>query len=469
MQAMLIEVLPCVDVFVDKLNEALKQVDNQAQLTRTQRLWFMLVLTGILVTDQLCWAMFERRGLNRFTQEQLRWVFNHARIAWSSVLRCSVRLVFAHYGIAEGVLVIDDTDKKRAKVTEKIAWTHKIKDKKSGGYINGQEIVFLFLVTPVVSIPIDFRFYMPDPELSLWRKRYREQRKNGIARKDREARPKTRGQYPSKSDLALQMLSAFTKDFPKITLRAVLADALYGCSSFMKQAQEICGTAQIVSELRSNQLVQSKGRYVSLKTYFARQRGVNTHLRVRGQADQPVVMLAARLIVKAHGKRRFVIALRYQGEEQYRFLVASNLSWRHTDVAQLYTLRWLIEVFFEDWKAHGGWHQLTKHQGADGSTRGVILSLLCDHLVLLHPDQSARLKNKQPALSVGCLIEHIKMQALIVTVEHVVCANDPIMAFESFSTALQETLVKRSSKKHMAPNNLGNQKPVASLKYKSAA
>jgi hypothetical protein len=41
--------------------------------------------------------------------------------------------------------------------------------------------------------------------------------------------------------------------------------------------------------------------------------------------------------------------------------------------------------FFEDWKAHGGWNKLTKHQGVDGSTRGVILSLLCDHMLLLHP------------------------------------------------------------------------------------
>ena len=33
-----------------------------------------------------------------------------------------------------------------------------------------------------------------------------------------------------------------------------------------------------------------------------------------------------------------------------------------------------------------------------GLSRGVILSVLCDHMLLLHPEQSARLEHKQPAL-----------------------------------------------------------------------
>ena len=54
-------------------------------------------------------------------------------------------------------------------------------------------------------------------------------------------------------------------------------------------------------------------------------------------------MLAARLVVKAHGKKRFIIALKYEGETDYRFIVATDLTWRHKDVAQAYTLRWLVE------------------------------------------------------------------------------------------------------------------------------
>jgi hypothetical protein len=38
---------------------------------------------------------------------------------------------------------------------------------------------------------------------------------------------------------------------------------------------------------------------------------------------------------------------------------------------------------------------LSKQQGEEGSERGLILNLLCDHLLLQHPEQSIRLKNKQ--------------------------------------------------------------------------
>ena len=33
-----------------------------------------------------------------------------------------------------------------------------------------------------------------------------------------------------------------------------------------------------------------------------------------------------------------------------RYLAATDVSWRHDDIARLHTLRWLIEVFFENWK-----------------------------------------------------------------------------------------------------------------------
>ncbi len=186
---MIIQPLPCVVLFVETLNESLRSVDPKIELTRIQRCWIVTILMGIIVTDMLCWAAFERRGLNRFTQSQLRWMFKSSRLAWSHLLRCSVRIVLAHYGIHAGTLVLDETDKHRAKVTKKIAGTHKIKDKKSGGYFNGQELVFLFLVTDTVSFPIDFRFYTPDPAVRAWKKRKKEQKQQGIPVAEREPRP----------------------------------------------------------------------------------------------------------------------------------------------------------------------------------------------------------------------------------------------------------------------------------------
>ena len=176
-------------------------------------------------------------------------------------------------------------------------------------------------------------------------------------------------------------------------------------------------------------------------------------------------MLSARLFVKAHSKRRFVIALKYAGEEEYRYLVASDLSWRHTDIARLYTLRWLVEVVIQDWKAHGGWNRLSKHQGKEGSERGVILSLLCDHLLLLHPEQFARLSNKKPGLPVGCLVERLKMEALVGTIREVIESPDPEKSLEELIKAIEKTLPMRDSSKHMAGLDLGRQEPTESLIY----
>lgn len=233
---MIIQPLPCVNVFIENLNESLRAEFPEAGLTCIQRAWLVVVLMGIVVTDKLCWAVFERRGLNQFTQDQLRWMFTHTKLAWSHLLRCSVRIILKHYGINSGTLVVDETDKRRAKVTSKISGTHKIKDKKSSGYFNGQELVFLFLVTETGGFPVDFRFYIPDPEMSAWRKRNKKQKQAGIVPAQREPRPALNLAYPQKADLAIELLQSFTDNFPDFVTLGVLADALYGNASFMNRA-----------------------------------------------------------------------------------------------------------------------------------------------------------------------------------------------------------------------------------------
>jgi hypothetical protein len=66
------------------------------------------------------------------------------------------------------VLVVDDTGKKRAKVTKRIPDVHHFKDKDSTGTIRDQEVVFLVWVTPVVTLRVAFMFYQPDPAYVAW-------------------------------------------------------------------------------------------------------------------------------------------------------------------------------------------------------------------------------------------------------------------------------------------------------------
>jgi len=61
-----------------------------------------------------------------------------------------------------------------------------------------------------------------------------------------------------------------------------------------------------------------------------------------------LTVVSARLKVDAHdGKKRFVIALKYEGETEYRYLVATDVSWRTFDIIQAYSLRWLVEFFLK--------------------------------------------------------------------------------------------------------------------------
>lgn len=466
---MLIHSLPCVRRYIDALNFSLKACNGSAVLSARQRAWLCTVLVGIVVTGTLNWAAFERRSLKAFTQEGLRWMFYHAKVAWPLLLKASIGTLLRHYEISSGILVIDDTDKQRSKKTKKIAGAHKVKDKKTGGYFNGQELVFMVLVTNLLTLPVGFRWYQPDPVLKAWRKENQRLKREGVPRSQRPCQPEPDPAYPTKQALALTMIEEFVGWFPDVTVTSTLADALYGTGEFMDEASALTGTAQVVSQLRSNQLVFSRGRKVALSDYFNRQAGVESELTIRGGKKKRVMMLAARLQVKAHGKRRFVIALKYEGETEYRYLVASDLSWRHQDIARLYTLRWLVEVFIQDWKCHAGWDRLTKHQGIDGSTRGVILSLLCDHMLLLHPAQSARFKNKQPGISAGCVIESLKAEALIGTIEDIVDSKEPVVALQIFTEALQDTLEERLSTKHMAGLDLGRLEGTPSLNYHTAA
>lgn len=467
---MLINSLSLVTSFLEQLNDSLKSISPDARLTRLQKSGLSIILIGLIITQTLNWAAFSRRSLNKAKPSRLRWIFYCSTIPWQLLLQASIKNIIKHYGITNGTIAFDDTDKKRTKRTSCIPNAHKVKDKATGGYFNGQELVFMVLITDLVTFPIGFQFYVPDPVLSAWRKKDKKLKRQGIATKERPKAPKPNDlDHPKKQDIALAMLQGFVEDFAEIKITAVLADALYGTQDFMDKASLITNKSQVISQLRGNQIVSSKNSTASLEVYFARQKGVKCELVIRGGKTQTVTMLAARLYVKAHGKRRYVVALKYENENEYRYLVASDLSWRFADIVRMYTLRWLVEVFIQDWKAHCGWNKLSKQQGEKGSERGLIVSLLCDHLLLLHPEQSIRLKNKQPGLPVGCLIERLKVESLLNTIEDVVNAADPNKALGRLTTALSECLPSRNSSKHMAGRDLDRQEVTESLKYHAAA
>ncbi len=416
------------------------------------------------------WSSFERAGFGSYKKAALSWMFRHGKIFWEHLLVASVKRIFFRYGIREGVVALDDLDRSRCKITTRIHKVYKQKDKKTGGYINGQTVVLLLLVTDSVTFPVGFKFYMPDPVLAAWRKADEKLRKQGVPKKKRPVGPEPDPKYPTKHALALELLKEFKQAHPEISVKCLLADALYGTGYFLDDACRILGIKQVISQLRSNQNVHYRGRNWNPSDFFnVICKGTTRKIRVRGGSEVEMTVAGARLHVGAHGKKRFVIAVKYEGEKEYRYLVASDMSWRTEDVIRAYTLRWLVEVFFEDWKRYEGWGQEARQFDEEGSSRSLILSLLFDHCLLLHPEQAARIDNKLPAFTVGSLRRKTRMEVLLEFVQSLFCQDNAGKKLEELGEKVKELFQLVPSGKHMSGRDLGRLEATTSLSCKACA
>ena len=236
------------------------------------------------------------------------------------------------------------TDNQRSKSAKALAHLYKLRDKESGGYLGGQSLVFLVLVTPLISIPVGFAFYQPAPELSAWYKKDKALKKQGVAPQQRPPKPPTNPAYPTKQQLALRLVEQFHAQHPTLRVHCITADALYGTAPFVDGAAVICGGVQVISQIRSNQKVRVHKREQHVADYFATHPGTPHTIRIRGGEEVIAIVGSARLYVCSHKTKRFVVALKYEGEETYRYLIASDLSWRTLDIVQGHTLRWLVEI-----------------------------------------------------------------------------------------------------------------------------
>ena len=459
--------LPFIRAFVEAIDEAIAEHSPGQRLSALQRAWLSFCLTAILVTNSICWARFERASLGTYSLAALSWMFRHSKIPWEHLLVASVRVILCQYGITSGNLVIDDTDNQRSKSAKTLAHLYKLRDKESGGYIWGQSLVFLLLVTPKISLPVGVVFYQPAPELSTWYKTEKALKKQGVPKKKRPPKPAPNPQYPTKQHLALRLLETFKAQHPDIRIHCITADALYGTASFVDEASAMFGGIQVISQIRSNQHIRVGQREQHVADYFATHPGTPHTIRIRGGDEVVAMVRSARLYVCSHKTKRFIVAMKYEGEETYRYLIASDLSWRTLDVVQGHTLRWLVEVFIQDWKSHEGWSQLTKQPGDEGARHSVILSLLVDHALFLHPDQHAQLKNNLPAYTVGSLRANVQVECLVDVIDDLVAADDPQEKLQGLTKALHEVFAFGRSKKHMIQRQLGRLEPTPSLRYRA--
>jgi hypothetical protein len=120
----------------------------------------------------------------------------------------------------------------------------------------------------------------------------------------------------------------------------------FGNKQFADGTNAVCKT-QIISQIRSNQIVYMKGRELRVDALFQRYQGVPELINCRG-VDKNVIMYGMRIKVISYGHKLFVIALKYEGEDDYRFITTTDLSWRAIDIVGVYALRWSVEVFIQN-------------------------------------------------------------------------------------------------------------------------
>ena len=438
------------------------------KISRIQKAQLAMLLSVILLCNRICWSDVELTTMGEMSAKKTWWIYSKSSLPWDALFSASIQMMLKAYGITEGVLAIDETDNPRSKKTPFIAYTHKYFDKKTNGYKHGQELVFIVLVTAKITIPVGFEFYEPDQGIAEWKKENARLIKEGTDKNDRPKRPDPSPDYRSKTQIAAKLIKSFKKSFPDIKIQAVVADALYGSQSFYDDM--VSEVPQLISHLKKDQCVTHQGKKYSVTNFFNDvYPPLESTIKIRGDNEQKVMFRAIRVHVNAHGCKRFVIALKYESQSEYRYLVASNLSWRGQDITNAYTLRWLVEVFFEDTKANGGWFNMSKQQGNDGSKKPLTLSLLLEHALLCHPEQQARIKSKLPAYTAGSLRARISMQSTIDFAKEIISNPNPEEMLLKAIENLQTVFKLRVSGKHMSGRELGRLEETKSLKYKSAA
>jgi len=60
--------LPFIKEFIDQLDQGIRAQAPTRKLSKAQRWWLSFCLMGILLSNAVCWAAFERVGLGHWSQ-----------------------------------------------------------------------------------------------------------------------------------------------------------------------------------------------------------------------------------------------------------------------------------------------------------------------------------------------------------------------------------------------------------------
>ena len=338
--------LPEAVSFAEDLDKALHSLPGGKGLSRLQKLWIAFCMTAIIVTHTICWERFERGSAGYYKAKALSFMLHWAPLPWKKLLMASTLMLIRLHGITNGILAIDDDNRPRSKSTSRLFGVHKVLDKKTNGFVMAQNLIKLVLITKTITLPVGIEFYIPDPAFKAWLEHDKELQAKHLPKAQRPVKPQPNKMFPSKQKIATILLRRFKWMASWVTIKAIVADAAYLSPFLRAECARIYPQAQLISQLRNNQLVWAGGRPPkALKDYFRDMPARRVKLLRRGSDEVEVIIASARLHVKSHkGRTMLIVAMKYKDEEEYRFLAAIDPTWRSLDVVKAYAFRWLVGV-----------------------------------------------------------------------------------------------------------------------------
>ena len=444
------------------INEAVKYSDIRLTNNLVTKIALFITATSLL-------SLFKITNISRFyigkvTAGAFYAALSRSASIFSKLFFGAIKLLFVKYEIKELAIAIDDTDRERSKNCKILPYVKKAICKATGGWIQAQNIVFIVLVTDKITIPIWFCFHRP---ANLTKEQKKQCRRN--SKKTKEFDPK----YRTKTDLAcigLFVVSRMLKTIEaqlgiNINVSCILGDNGYACPKVQIAANKYFET-QYISKANPDQKVMSRGKEHSLSSFFERFKSQSKTIELRS-GKLNVEYKAARVFVKRYQRKVLVVAIRYDANSPWQYLFGTDISWTAKSIIQAYSLRWLVEVFFEDWKQYDGWGEGALQRSNEGAVRGVFLSLLTDLFLLYHQRTNPSLQRpgRIELYSAGTVVRHLQAEAIREAIEAVLEDDNPRHRLKSMYKSLIAVAEKRVSLKHGRYDRLSNDlRPSMSLK-----
>jgi len=179
--------------------------------------------------------------------------------------------------------------------------------------------------------------------------------------------------FRSKIELQKEHLSQLVD--MDLCFSCVVMDIWYFCKSLTDHIEHL--GKDWVAQSKSNRLVKSEGKWISLKSFGRNMLDIGG-FRVVELGDKRYLMKVFTVMMKKTGTVRLLVSLDCHGN--INFYVSNNIEWDELAIATRYSRRWDIEVWHREGKGNFGLKDCRLRYD-DGVSRYLTLSALADTLL----------------------------------------------------------------------------------------